>query len=216
MATLGSFGDIVFEVSTKKVLTFNEFERTNSPRWNMHNTLQNKPQAEFEGPGSDEISFSILLKSELGVNPEKEAAKLRTFADTGKKAPFIRGNKPISTNMWAIQKVTEIHRNIDNLGNVLTIQLQIDLLEYANNTSIVQKKTTTNSNSSTKTGFLGTITITVKSVHIRSGPSAKHKVLGYAMRQKKLAVKSVSNGWYSLGGGKYITANSKYSTLKKG
>ncbi|MEK3976050.1 SH3 domain-containing protein [Psychrobacillus sp. FSL K6-1267] len=60
------------------------------------------------------------------------------------------------------------------------------------------------------------MTITVKSVHIRSGPSASAKVLGYAFKGQKLDVKSLKNGWYSLGQGKYITANSAYSSLKKG
>ncbi|WP_441344725.1 SH3 domain-containing protein [Pseudomonas sp. FW305-BF6] len=51
---------------------------------------------------------------------------------------------------------------------------------------------------------------------MRSGPSASAKVVGYVYKGDTLTVLSVKNGWYSLGQGKYITANSAYSDLKKG
>lgn len=220
MAKIGSFGEIVFEVSPKKTKTFSDFERSGSARWIDHEIIGQKPKSEFNGSNLEEISFTILFSASLGIHPEKELKKLRKAKDTGKVAPFISGGKPISENYWSIQEIREAHKTIDNMGNTLLVEVTIDLKEYVvkkkkpakKTMKSVKKTTTTASNKKT----LGKMTITVKSVHIRSGPSASAKVVGYAFKGDSLTVYSVKNGWYSLGQGKYITASSAYSTLKKG
>lgn len=218
MAKLASFGDIVFEVSDDKVLTFDQFTRTTEPRWVDHKILYEKPDLEFEGAGTDTISLRILLRAELGVNPEEQMAKIREFARRGKKALFIRGNKPVSVNYWVIKKAVETHKSIDQKGNVLTMEVELNLMEYPKTVKVESTKKTVSSvkkDTSTKNAKQsGTITIKVKSVHIRSGPGVNNKVLGYAMKNEKLTVLEEKNGWYSLGGGKYIAASPAYSTLK--
>jgi len=221
MTIIGSFGEIVFEVSPRRIQTFDEFQRTNSPRWQEHEIIGQKPILEFEGPGVDTITFTILIRADLGVNPEEQLVKLRKFARWGQKALFIRGSKPISTNYWVIDNLVEKHRNIDNLGNVLTIEGDLSLKEYVNHTVIGAAKKTMSSNkntnnTTTSNKATGTMTITVKSVHIRSGPGTNNKVIGYAMKGDTLTVYGEKDGWYSLGGGKYISANVAYSTFKKG
>lgn len=199
-------------------MTYNEFQRTTEPRWFEHKVLHDKPELEFEGAGTDDISFKILLRAELGINPEKQMAKIREFARKGKKALFIRGNKPISANYWVIKRAVEVHKVIDNQGNILIMEVDLNLMEYPRETEDETKKKTTSSvkkASTAKTSkYIGTITITVKSVHIRSGPGVNNKVLGYAMKSDKLKVTGKKNGWYALGGGKYISANIAYSSFK--
>lgn len=221
MAIIGSYGEIVFEVSPSKTQTYTDFERTNSPRWLEHAVIGQKPILEFEGPGVDTISFTIKLRADLGVNPEEQLVKLRKFARWGQKALFIRGNKPISTNYWVIDNLNEKHKHIDNHGNVLTIEVDLSLKEYVNlPVNSTTKKTMSSNKDATKTATskkaTGTMKITVKSVHIRSGPGVNNKVLGYAMKDDVLTVYGEKDGWYSLGGGKYISANDAYSTFKKG
>jgi phage protein U len=219
LAKIGSFGDIVFEVSDKKTQTFKDLERSGAARWNDHEIIGHKAKSEFSGPGLEEISFSILLKAELGINPSKQLEKLRKMRDTGKAAPFIQGGKPISQNYWTIQQISESHKTIDNKGSTLTAEVSLDLKEYVVKKKAPPKKTTKTSQKTTtsnKKKTLGKMTITVKSVHIRSGPSVSSKVIGYAFNGDVLTVKSEENGWYSLGQGKYITANSAYSKLEKG
>lgn len=219
MSKIGSFGEIVFEVSPKKTLTFSEFQRSGSARWNEHEIIGLKPKSEFNGPGLEEISFTILLKAELGVNPSKQLTKLRNMRDTGKVSSFVIGGKPISNNYWSIQQLSESHKVVDNKGNILVAEVSITLKEYVIKKSTTSTKATTKSVKTTTPSTkktLGKITIKVKSVHIRSGPGISYKVLGYTFNQDTLTVYSENNGWYSLGQGRYITANSAYSTLKKG
>lgn len=221
MSKIGSFADVVFEVSTNSVLTFDDFERTNSPRWQEHAVLGQKPILEYEGPSADTISFTILLRAELGINPGKQLSRLRNFSLSGRKGLFIRGNIPISTNYFVITNIHERHRNIDQRGNVLLIEVDLDIKEYPKKSASVSTKKTVSSNQkkdngSTSKKATGTMTITVKSVHIRGGPGVNNKVVGYAMKGDKLTVYGEKDGWYSLGGGKYISANDAYSSFKKG
>lgn len=219
MSKIGSFGDIIFEVSEKKNQTIKDFERSGSARWNDHEIIGLKPKSEFNGAALEEVRFNMLLKAELGVNPLKLLEKLRKMRDTGKVAPFILGGKPISLNYWSIQQLSETNRVIDNKGNILTAEVDVNLKEYVINKkkpvkkkSAPAKKTTASSKKKT----VGKMTISVKSVHIRSGPSASSKVIGYAYKNDTLEVVSEKGGWYSLGQGKYISANPAYSSLKKG
>lgn len=217
MAKIGSLGDIVFEVSTKKTQTFGELSRTGSSKWSDHEIIGLKPISEFLGSELEEITFSIILKAEFGVNPIKQLAIMRKIRDTGKTAPFLLGGKPISINHWSIRQISETHKIVDNKGNTLHVEASITLKEYVvRKKKTAAKKPAVKSSTVKKKSALGTMTITVKSVHIRSAPNVKGKVLGYAFKGQKLNVQSLSNGWYSLGQGKYITANSAYSSLKKG
>ncbi|SHN77194.1 phage tail protein [Desulfitobacterium chlororespirans] len=130
MAKVGSFGDIVFEVSEKKTLTFANFERKGSARWSDHEILNYKPISEFIGSSLEELSFTILLKAELGVNPLKELERLRKMRDTGKVAPLIIGERPVSENQWSIQQLSESYKTIDDQGNVLSAEVNLGLKEY--------------------------------------------------------------------------------------
>lgn len=130
MAKIGSYGDIVFEVSEKKTLTFTNLERKGSSRWSDHEVLNYKPISEFVGAALEEISFTILLKAELGVNPLKELERLRNMRDTGKVSPLIIGEKPVSKNQWSIQQLSESYKTIDDQGNVLSVEVSLGLKEY--------------------------------------------------------------------------------------
>ncbi|MEQ6355913.1 phage tail protein [Lysinibacillus sp. M3] len=219
MVKIGSFGDVIFEVSQKKTLTFNDLEMKSSPKWDEHSIHRNKAKLEFDGPGLIELNHTLLLRAEQGINPMKEITKLERMRDKGEAHHFILGQKPIAPNKFVIIDTSAGLRNIDQKGNVFSAEVTVSLKEYVESKSPV-KKTTANTKQKTATSSnkksLGTITITVKSVNIRNGPSTNNKILGQAMNGQKLTVYSVKNGWYSLGGGKYITASSSYSKLKKG
>ncbi|BAQ11439.1 p2 family protein [Bacillus sp. OxB-1] len=219
MAVIGSYGEVVFEVSPKKMLSFSELEKNNRSRWAEHEIQGQKAKLEFEGAGLDDLKYKLLLRAENGINPMKEMAKLEKMNDRGMAAHFILGNKPIAPNKFVITELSEALKNIDQLGNILSAEVTVSLKEYVEG-KVQVKKTTSNTKLAPSTVSskpkVGTMTITVKSVHIRSGPGANHKIIGYAMKGDKFTVLDEKNGWYSLGGGKYITASGQYSSLKKG
>ena len=46
---IGTFGNIVFETTDKKILTFSNFSRQVSGRWKSTDTLRGKPVKEYLG-----------------------------------------------------------------------------------------------------------------------------------------------------------------------
>ncbi|WP_163150949.1 phage tail protein [Anoxybacillus sp. MB8] len=127
---IGAFGDVVFEVTDKKIQTFYDFKRAGEARWHDHDIIGGKPKSEFNGPGLDEITFVVLLKAEFGINPTKQLEKLRNMRDQGKAAPFILGGKPISKHYFSIQKMSEEYKIVDNRGNIIVAEVELELKEY--------------------------------------------------------------------------------------
>lgn len=217
MAIIGSFGEVVFEVQEFRALTFNSFERKYASTWSEHDILNQKSKSEFGGVELEEINFNMILNGVRGVNPIAQINKLKSLLESGRNVPFVLGGKSISKNNWTVRSITEVDKQIDPHGNILFATLSVTIKEYVVDKTPVKKATVSSvTKKVTNPKSIGTMTVTAKSIHIRSGPSTSNKVLGYAMNGQKLEVQSVSNGWYSLGNGKYISANSKYSTFKEG
>ncbi|MCE4044551.1 phage tail protein [Lysinibacillus fusiformis] len=221
MAIIGTFGDLVFEVSRDKVHTFDNLNRTTEARYTKHAIKHQKPIMEFDGPEVDPITFDMVLRADLGVNPIKELDKWRDYVRKGKRAVLIIGNRPFSNNAFVITKINETYKNIDNRGNVLSIEATVDMMEYPitikttkKTTQNTAKKATASNSSNTAKKKSGTITITVQSVNIRNGPGTSYKILGIASKNNTLTVYEKKGDWYHLGSGKYITASTKYSTFK--
>ena len=110
---IGSLGDVVFEVSSETVKSFDNYKRVNSSRWASHDIIGKKPVKEYLGPGLIEVGFSIKLSVFLGVSPEKELDALRGYCENGEIVKFIINNKPVIDNRWVIESLNE---------NVLSLQ----------------------------------------------------------------------------------------------
>ena len=107
MATVGSLGGITFNVSSRRVLTFDNYSRQGNIKSAEHEIIAEKSNMEFTGLDPEEITFDIQLFSQLNVTPEKKLEVLRNMRDTGKVVSFILGNRPISQNKWMITGLSE-------------------------------------------------------------------------------------------------------------
>jgi phage protein U len=221
MAKIGGYGEVIFEVTPSSVHTFENFARSGSARWAEHDILLHKSRPEFLGPGLEEISFNMKLSAYLGINPATSLAILRRMRDEGEVSPLIIGNAPISDGYWLIDSISEDHTHYDNFGNLLQATIEVHMKEYPkvfmpSNTRIKSNTTTSNHK---KSKYIGDVSVHVKSVNIRSGPSLSAKVVGWAMRgdaYRSYGKVTTDIEWFVLGGGKYITAGSEYVSLKKG
>jgi phage protein U len=224
MAKFATFGDITFEVSPKKIYTFDEFTRSGSARWSSHEIINKKPMPEFLGPDQDEITFLIRLSIMHGVDPRKELDKLRMFKDTGKTAPFIIGSAPISNSYWYIESLKERHKTYDSKGQLITAEAELTLKEYprvipATGSQSKPKPTPkSNTNNVSKRGHIGIVTVKVNMLNIRSGPSLKARIVKVARKGQSYKVygtKKTDITWYDVGAGLYMSAGSKYVSFKK-
>lgn len=127
---LGSLGDIVFEVSSREVVTFDGLKRNTKARYGNHEIIGQKPLLEYLGPDGEEISFSMKFSTSWGVDPTEQANKLRELCEKGEAMYLIIGNQTIGANMWVIESVSEAMTTVDNMGRVIVSEVDVSLKEY--------------------------------------------------------------------------------------
>lgn len=128
--SIGSLGDIVFTVSSLKVLTFKDYKRSTKARTSSHDIIGQKPVTEFLGPAGEEISFTMDFLTGLGVSPATQAGKLRTMCESGEANYFMLGNECIGANKWLVTSVGESADVIDDTGRIINSRVDVTLEEY--------------------------------------------------------------------------------------
>ena len=121
---------ILFEVSDQKVLTFQNFTRSNKIRYAKHDILQRKPLLEFMGSDSDSITLQIILKAELSVNPRKEMDKLIQIQRDGITVSVVVGGSGFGMNRWLITDLVMNWERVDSKGILTSAACNLTLQEY--------------------------------------------------------------------------------------
>jgi len=128
---IGSWGDLVFEVSGEIAKTFQELTEKSSGRWAEHETINTSPISEFLGPGLDELELSIIFTTMLGVNPQESYDELRDMVRKGEYHPLILGGFPLSGNFWRIDEISgEAKAFGPRDGNIMWLEVGITAKEY--------------------------------------------------------------------------------------
>jgi len=129
--TIGSWGDLVFEVSGDIAKTFQELTEKSAGRWAEHETINTAPLSEFLGPGLDELDITITFSKMLGVNPQESYDALREAVRKGEYHPFILGGFPLSGNFWRINDVSGASSMFGPRdGEILWMECGVSLKEY--------------------------------------------------------------------------------------
>lgn len=125
---IGTFGNIVFETSASKILTFDNFIRKGSAVFAEHPVLDKKPRLQHTGEGLDEISFSIRLDVGLGINPKKELDKIREIKSQGDAHKLIINGSVIGK--FVLVSLEDKWTRVDNQGRLLVAKLNLNLKEF--------------------------------------------------------------------------------------
>ena len=127
---IGSFGEVVFEVSDKKVRTFRDFQIQRSAKYSEHAIHGRKGLLEFTGLSPASASMNIRLDTGLGINPEKEIEILRDLLNNHEAVPFILDGEPQGEGLWVLESLDENFEIIDNKGAFTAIQVSLKMREY--------------------------------------------------------------------------------------
>jgi len=130
MAQIGSYGDIVFQVSDKSVLTPSKLRQKVSGQWGKHKPIMKKPRPEFGGADARGITFTIILDATLGVRPRKVLERIEEMIEEGFVDYMVIGNKTMGNNRFAITAMTEEWDVVYNGGELAKATLNITLEEY--------------------------------------------------------------------------------------
>ena len=127
---IGSFGDVIFETSDKKILTYKNFRRDGASRYSDHEVIGKKPSSEWLGPGNDTVSFEVSLNSKLGVDPDALIALFIKYNRDGYAFPLVIGPKTLGVDKWRMNSLGEVITQQGTSGEILSATLEISLAEY--------------------------------------------------------------------------------------
>ena len=89
---IGAFNELVFEVSTEKVITYDNYKRETKARYARHELINQTSVLEYLGRDLEEITFTMMFTVSLGVDPAEETSKLRRMCLDGVADYLILGN----------------------------------------------------------------------------------------------------------------------------
>ena len=126
---VGAFGDVVFEASSLKIETVKDVKRSVKAKYATHDIVGHKSRLEFVGLEPDEITFSMQLNRDLGVNVDMEIKKLLTMLRAGEANYLILGNRAVGQGQWVLTSLTIDHKYADREGNPLYAEVDVTLKE---------------------------------------------------------------------------------------
>lgn len=127
--TIGTLGDVVFSVSSKKVQTFNSMSWKKSYKYATHNMFGRKGLVEFTGMDPDEIELDMEFSIFTGVNPLKMLKALEKMANKHKIAKLIIGNEVIGSS-WVITGIQIESQTFFADGTMMTASVKTSIKEY--------------------------------------------------------------------------------------
>ncbi|MGG1599314.1 phage tail protein [Paenibacillus naphthalenovorans] len=127
---IGFFGDIVFETSDRRILTFQGLQRDSAARWAKHDAIGRKPASEFLGPDLDTITFTVMLNGNYGVKPRDEMERWLIKSRTGEVETLVIGNRGLGVDRWKVLSVSQAWNVVMNRGELFSGQVDITLEEY--------------------------------------------------------------------------------------
>lgn len=130
MAKIGTFGPIRFSVSDKRVLTFQNFKREVSGKWDKMERIGLKPLTVFHGPELQTISFKIMIDAGLGVPPRDQLVKIERMTESAQAEYLIVGNCQVGSGRWVITKNSEAWDKVIVKGALYRASVDLTLQEY--------------------------------------------------------------------------------------
>lgn len=134
---IGSLGDVIFEVSDKKVSSINnELSRTYKSKISEHNAIYGPGMVRHQGRELIEISFGISLVSSLlsDSSPAEELDKIKTMWEFGEYGYLTFGGQTFGAFPFLIVDMNEKNSYFNKKTSSFdVINLELTLKEYIDN-----------------------------------------------------------------------------------
>jgi len=134
---IGSFGDIIFEISDKKVVSLNnEISRSYKSKVSEHNPIYGPGMLRHQGRELIEVSFGISLVSTLlpDSSPVEELDKIKTMWEFGEYGYLTFGGQTFGAFPFLIVDMNEKNSYFNKKTSSFdVINLELTLKEYIDN-----------------------------------------------------------------------------------
>ena len=127
---IGYVGEVIFNTSDSKILSFHDFKVNASGNWGEHKRNGKKSEYEFLGPSSKTVSFVIELDANYGVNPRDMLDILTKYVEDGLVSPLVIGNKKVG-DKWRLTKLSSSWSSIMSGGELIKASATVTLEEYS-------------------------------------------------------------------------------------
>jgi phage protein U len=127
---IGSLGDVVFEVSSELVKTFQDLQFQHSAKYAQHDIHGNVGLLEYTGRNPTTCGLKIRLDSALGIDPMKEIVLLYMMMRNGVAVSLILDGQPQGEGLWVIESFSEEWKVVGNTGKMIAAESSIQLKEY--------------------------------------------------------------------------------------
>lgn len=138
-------GDVKFDI----LPYINDMDETISSNYAEHKTIKGKPVLQYLGEQLDEINISIKLHAAYS-NPVAEKEKLKTAMLKHMSLPFVYGNGDYRGD-FVISEMRQAAIQNDNTGNIIALNIDLKLKEYASAQALSEEKNTKKSAAKKKT-----------------------------------------------------------------
>lgn len=131
MALIGNFGSYIrFTVSSKKILTFEDFNETISARWAKHSVQKKLPRSEFLGADLMSFTIKVDLDAQFGIKPRATRNRIKDCVRKGKTAYFVVGGHMVSKNKFKITQAQNEFKQVLRNGKIARITMNLTFEEY--------------------------------------------------------------------------------------
>lgn len=124
---IGTFGNVIFEVSASQQRTFTDFKQRKSAKFASHDVLDEKQVLQFLGLNLKELSFRMRFDARW-LSPEEEMQKLENMLNTGNAYRLIIGGQVLGK--FVIEEINETWKYVDGKGRLLWAEAEIKVKEY--------------------------------------------------------------------------------------
>ena len=128
---VGGLGDIVFETSSRYILTFDKFAQTVSARYATHERHSTTALTEFTGLDPESITFDIMLSAYLGVDPAAQLEVLRGYVRNGTTVPLVLGTTVYGEYRWVVTNYKTDPKYFSQSLGWSSITVSVTLKEYS-------------------------------------------------------------------------------------
>ncbi|HEY3376574.1 MAG TPA: phage tail protein [Armatimonadota bacterium] len=132
MAIVGTFGDIVFEVSRQRARSFDTLQHDAGMRLEIQEVIGRDPLVSICGPESETVALTITLALQLGVDPQKEYDRLYAIMRAGNASPLVLAGRPFGGSgcRWIIEKLPATHKQFGAQGRTVWMDVAMTLRKY--------------------------------------------------------------------------------------
>lgn len=125
---LGTFGDVVFEVSSDHVRTWSKFTRQKKATYAEHKVLAGSPLLELTGYELESVAITVRFDIAQGLIPEDEMERLRRVRDDAIELPLTISGKLLG--YYVLEDVSEDWKRTTPKGVVTSSEVNLKLKEY--------------------------------------------------------------------------------------